>query len=244
MPSASSFIRLVGLLTVVLAVSGLVAPTSTAFAAPDGEAAAAPDGEAEAAPDGEAEAAPDDDADGHDDGHGGGGHGDGHAKGSPVDDHNAQLVVWSLITFVIFLIVLKAVAWKPLIEGLDNREANYVKLLGDAEAGRDKALSMLGEYEQKLKAAQAEVDEIIAEARRDAERTKTDIIAAANAEAEATRNRALDDIDRARDQALSSIFEHMHGNVMAATEKVLARSLNDDDHKRLIDEALAEVSAN
>ena len=178
---------------------------------------------------------------------GGDAHGDdhgGHAEKSPVEDHNVQLVVWSLITFVIFLFVLKAAAWKPLIQGLDNREANYVKLLGDAEADRDRALKMLGEYEQKLKAAQAEVDEIIAEARRDAERTKTDIISAANAEAEATRTRALDDIDRARDQALSSIFEHMHGNVLAATEKVLARSLSDDDHQRLIDEALAEVSAN
>lgn len=171
-------------------------------------------------------------------------HGADHADKSPVEDHNVQLVIWSLITFLIFLFVLKAVAWGPLIEGLDNRESKYRKLLGDAQADRDRALQLLSDYEQKLKSAQAEVDEIIAEARRDAGRTKTDILAAANTEAESTRNRALDDIDRARDQALASIFEHVRDNVLAATEKVLARSITDGDHERLIDEALAEVSAN
>jgi F-type H+-transporting ATPase subunit b len=145
---------------------------------------------------------------------------------------------------VLFVIVLKKVAWGPLVDGLDNRESKYRKLLGDAQADRDRALVMLADYEAKLKTAQAEVDEIIAEARRDASRTKTDILAAANADAEATRNRALDDIGRARDQALAAIFEHMRDNVLSATEKVLARSLSDDDHRRLVDEALAEVSAN
>ncbi len=167
----------------------------------------------------------------------------GHDAGVPIG-WERDLVLWSLITFVLFVIVLKKVAWGPLVDGLDNRESKYRKLLGDAQADRDRALEMLAEYEAKLKSAQADVDEIIAEARRDASRTKTDIIAAANTEAETTRNRALDDIGRARDQALDAIFEHMRENVVAATEKVLARSLSSDDHQRLVDEALAEVSAN
>ena len=161
---------------------------------------------------------------------------------SPVEDHNPDLVVWGIITFGIFLFVLRKAAWGPLIEGLDNRESKYRKLLADAQQDRDRAVSMLGEYEEKLKAAQAEVDEIIAEARRDAERTKTDIVTAAQQEAEATRNRALDDIGRARDQAVAELFDHMRSNVVAATEQVLTRSLTDDDHQRLVDEALAQVS--
>ena len=154
-----------------------------------------------------------------------------------------DLVLWTIVTFVLFLVVLKKVAWGPLIEGLDNRESKYRKLLEDARADRDKAVSMLAEYEQKLKAAQGQVDEIIAEARRDAERTKTDILATAQKDAEATRKRALDDIGRARDQAVSELFGYVRSNVVAATEKVLSRSLNDADHQRLIDDALAEMSA-
>jgi len=154
-----------------------------------------------------------------------------------------DLILWTIVTFVLFLVVLKKVAWGPLIEGLDNRESKYRKLLEDAKADRDKAVNMLADYEQKLKAAQSQVDEIIAEARRDAERTKTDILASAQQDAETTRKRALDDIDRARDQAIAELFDHVRSNVVSATEKVLSRSLNDADHQKLIDDALAEMSA-
>jgi F-type H+-transporting ATPase subunit b len=154
-----------------------------------------------------------------------------------------DLALWTVVTFVLFLVVLKKVAWGPLIEGLDNRESKYRKLLADAKADRDKAVALLADYEQKLKTAQGQVDEIIAEARRDADRTKTDILATAQQEAEATRKRALDDIGRARDQAVAELFDHVRANVVSATEKVLSRSLTDADDQRLIDEALAEMSA-
>ncbi|MGZ0169963.1 MAG: F0F1 ATP synthase subunit B [Planctomycetales bacterium] len=162
--------------------------------------------------------------------------------GVPMKPQN-DLILWTIVTFVIFLIVLKKIAWGPLIEGLDNRESKYRKLLEDAKADRDKAINMLADYEQKLKAAQGQVDEIIAEARRDADRTKTDILATAQQDAETTRKRALDDIDRARDQAVAELFGHVRANVVSATEKVLSRSLNDADDQRLIDDALAEMSA-
>jgi F-type H+-transporting ATPase subunit b len=162
---------------------------------------------------------------------------------SPVEDHNTDLVVWSLITFGIFLIVLKKVAWGPLIEGLDSRESRLLKVVADAQQDRDKAVALLADYEQRLKDVQGEVDEIIAEARRDADRTKTDILAAAQQEAEVTLKRALDDIGRARDQAVAELFDHVRTNVVSATEKMLSRSLTDADDQKLIDDALAEMSA-
>lgn len=173
---------------------------------------------------------------------GGGGHPENETFEPPLEP-KPDLVLWSIVTFVVFLTVLRKTAWGPLIVGLDNRESKYRKLLEDAKADRDKAVALVGDYEQKLKAAQGEVDEIIAEARRDADRTKTDILAAAQQEAETTRKRALDDIDRARDQAVAELFDHVRSNVVSATEKVLSRSLNDADHQKLVDDALAELSA-
>ena len=101
---------------------------------------------------------------------------------------------------------------------------------------------MLADYDQKLKAAQSKVDEIIAEARRDAETTKQDIVATAQREAKANLDRAKEEIGRAKDQAMVELFSHMRANVVSATERVLARTMNDADHQRLIDEALAEVA--
>lgn len=166
----------------------------------------------------------------------------GHGGGVPLAPER-DLVIWSIVTFGVFLFVLKKAAWGPLVEGLNNREAKYEKLLRDAESDRSNALKMLAEYEQKLKSAEARVDEIIAEARRDADHTKQEIVAAAQREAELTRNRAVDDINRAKDQAIAALFGHMRSNVISATERVLSRSLTDTDHLRLVDEALAEVAS-
>lgn len=172
--------------------------------------------------------------------HGDGGH---HETGAPLPP-SKDAVLWSIITFGLFVIVLKKAAWGPLIDGLNKREASLHKLVADAQHDRDAAIKMLAEYDQKLKTAESKVGEIIAEARRDADATKADIVATAQREAELTRQRALDEIARAKDQAVNELFSHMRANVVAATERVLARTLNESDHQRLIDEALAEVRRN
>lgn len=154
-----------------------------------------------------------------------------------------DLALWSLVTFFVFVLVLKTFAWKPLIAGLDQREANFRNQLAQAEAARVQAEMMLREHARKLESVQDEVKAIIEEARRDAERTKHDIIETAQKEATTTQNRAIHEIERARDQALKELFDVMAGQVANATEHVIGRSLTGDDQNRLIQEALSQFSA-
>jgi F-type H+-transporting ATPase subunit b len=168
--------------------------------------------------------------------------GDSHATGVPLD-FKADLALWSLVVFLIFMFVLKKFAWKPLAEGLDAREQRIRSDIDSAEAARVKAEQMLADHESKLAGVQEEVKEILAEARRDAEHTKNEIMAVAQGEAEATRDRALGDIERARDQALKDLFDQVATQVTSATEHVLGRSLDASDQQRLIAEALADVTA-
>lgn len=165
-----------------------------------------------------------------------------HAEGAPLG-LKTDLAIWSLVVFLVFLFVLKKFAWGPLIAGLDQREARIRQDIDDAEAARVKAEVMLAEHAEKLSGVQEEVREIIAEARRDAEHTRNEIVAAAQQEAQTTRQRGIDDIERASNQALKELFDQVAEQVAAATEHVLERSLSDADHQRLIDEALAQVSA-
>ncbi|MFQ5730647.1 MAG: F0F1 ATP synthase subunit B [Planctomycetaceae bacterium] len=153
-----------------------------------------------------------------------------------------DLAIWSLIVFILFVIVLRLFAWGPLTEGLNNREARIRDDIAAAEEGRRKAEQMLVEHRQKLDAVQDEVREIIAEARRDAEHTKNEIVAAAQKEAEASKTRSISEIERARDAALKELFDTMSTQVAAATEHVLGRSLSGEDQDRLIQDALSQFS--
>jgi F-type H+-transporting ATPase subunit b len=168
-------------------------------------------------------------------GHGG----EEHPTGPPLS-YKGDLALWSGVTFVIFLFVLGAMAWKPLIAGLDQREARIRHDIMSAESARVKAEQMLADHEQRLNRVQDEVREIIAEARRDADHTKQEIIAEAQKEAEATKRRAITEIQQARDTALKDLFDTMSSQVANATEHVLSRALTDGDQSRLIDEALAQ----
>lgn len=175
----------------------------------------------------------------------GGGHGDEHGGGheTGVPGWKTDLALWSLVTFVCFLFVLKKAAWGPLISGLDKREAGIRAAIAEAEDNQRKSQAMLAEYEEKLRSAEQTVAEMVAEAKRDAERTSQDIVATAQADVEAMRERAKEDIAQAKDKALAEVFGSINYQVAAATERVLGRALSSDDQDRLIQEALTEISS-
>jgi F-type H+-transporting ATPase subunit b len=164
-------------------------------------------------------------------------------EAGPPLSFQTDLALWSLITFVLLLLILRKFAWGPLVEGLDNRESRIRNQLAQAEAARQQAEQMLKDHAKKLDAVQDEVKAIIEEAKRDAEHTKNDIIQTARKEAQTTQDRAIHEIERARDQALKELFDTMSMQVAQATEHVIGRSLGGDDQQRLIDEALAQFSS-
>lgn len=156
-------------------------------------------------------------------------------------DVNVDLALWSAVTFLFFLFVLKKLAWKPLVDGMNAREGKIRQDITDAESNRLKAEGLLKDYETKLAKSADEVKAILAEARRDADHAKQEIMATAEKESGAMRQRAVADIERARDQALGDLFDFVSKNVMQATEQVVGRSLNGADQERLVREALASL---
>lgn len=159
-------------------------------------------------------------------------------------DWNTDLALFSLIVFGLFVVILRVFAWKPLSSALDAREARIKHDIAHAEEARVKAEKMLVEYQAKLAAAQDEILKTLAEARRDAEHTRQDMLSQAEKEVTATKERALQEIERTKDQALNELFNHMSNTVASATERVLGRALTDADQDRLIGDALAEFSRN
>ncbi len=156
-------------------------------------------------------------------------HGDGHGEhighkgvSEDVSSFSPSLATYTVIVFLGLFGLLYKFAWGPISEGLDKRESGIRQSIADAENAREQAASMLADHEAKLAGVQEEVKEILAEA---------------------TRDRALGDIERARDQALKDLFDQVSTQVAAATEHVLGRSLDAADQQRLIAEALADVTA-
>jgi len=157
-------------------------------------------------------------------------------------EFKSDLAIFTFLVFLLLLALLGKFAWGPVVVGLERREASIHDNIAAAEAARIKSEKMLADHAAKLDKVQDEVREILAEARRDAEHTKSEIVAAAQKEAEASRQRAVHDIERARDQAVDELFDHMGRSVRLATEQVIGRALTGADNDRLIEEALNEFA--
>ncbi len=164
-----------------------------------------------------------------------------HESGVPLSPKE-DLAIWSLVVFLVLLAVLKKFAWGPIVQGLEAREGGIRKEIEDAQAAHEKAKALLAEHEYKMDKVQDDVREILAEARRDAEHARNEMMAGAQAETEAMKNRAVHEIERARDEALDQLFSHMADSVVQATQEVLTRSISESDDKQLIDDALAKFS--
>jgi F-type H+-transporting ATPase subunit b len=136
--------------------------------------------------------------------------------------------------------VLGRYAWGPLISALDQREGKIRGDIAAAESARLKAEQMLAEHAKRMAQVHEEVREALAEARRDAEHLKQEMVGVAQKEAQAAKDRAVQEISRARDSALKDLFDVMAHEVAQATEHVLGRSVNSSDQDRLIEEALAQ----
>jgi F-type H+-transporting ATPase subunit b len=153
------------------------------------------------------------------------------------------VAITTLIVFAVLMAVLGKYAWGPIATGLKAREDRIRKDIADAEAARARAEATLKEYSARLATAEQQVRDMIAKATAEGETVAAGIRTRAQQEAEETRERALRDIDAARDQAVSQVHEQAAVLATSVAEKILRRNLNADDQRDLVAQSLSELPA-
>jgi len=154
------------------------------------------------------------------------------------------LIVWTIVTFLILLAILWKFAWTPILGALDAREQAIQRTIDEAERLQSEATAVLEEHRQRLAEARAEGSRVIEEARQAGEHLKQDILTKARSEAEQVLVRAQRQIELETEDAIQRIRGQGADLALKAAERVIERSLNDADHRRLADEAIAELVEN
>ena len=144
-------------------------------------------------------------------------------------------IFYATITFVLLLIVLRKVAWKPILATLDERERRIRQSLEQADAARAEAEKTLAGQAEILTGAKKEAQEIVAQSRAAAETAREEILSRARNEAEKMTQAAVREIAQSRDKALEEIRDLAVELSMTATEKLIGKSLSREEHGALID---------
>jgi F-type H+-transporting ATPase subunit b len=152
-------------------------------------------------------------------------------------------LITQVVTFIILLVVLRFVAYKPIMRMLDERSRRIKESMEQAEAL--KAQSARGEEELKkqLEQASREGQDRIARAVKAGEEVKQKAQEDAKKEAENLITRARSEIQRERDDAITEVRREFADLTVLAAGKVIEKSLNKEEHRELIEKVLEESSA-
>ena len=155
----------------------------------------------------------------------------------------SSLIFWELVSFGILLWVLYKFAFPPILEALETRERKIRDSIEQAEQNRLTAEQRLAEYEAKLNGAAQEAEAIVADAKAKAQRLLEENEQRLRTESERIQAETTQEIERERRKALQDIRNEAADLALTVAERVLERSLSDDDHRRLAQQAVQAVAA-
>jgi F-type H+-transporting ATPase subunit b len=151
------------------------------------------------------------------------------------------LMIWTVLCFLITLWVLKRYAFGPIQKTIDERRERIRQAIGEADKAREEARGLLEEHRKLIGRAKSDAEEILAEARKVAEANERRM----REETEADRQRRLEETRRQIEAETRRALEQIRAEVadlsLLAATKVTRKALDDEDHRRLIEEAVGEL---
>jgi F-type H+-transporting ATPase subunit b len=160
---------------------------------------------------------------------------------NPLLEASPGLMIWTLVIFGITLFILKRYVFGPVGQAIEKRRAEIAQSLEEAERSRDEATALLDDYRTRLTEARKEADSLREQGRKEGERQAQEILAQAQAQRERILADAEAQISAEARSAATGLRDQVATLALLAAEKVSRRSLSDDDHRRLIEEAIEEA---
>ena len=155
---------------------------------------------------------------------------------------NSGLILWTILTFIIVLVILRKAAWKPLLGALAAREESIRASLREAADARAQAARLLEENKRQLAQAEEQSRRIIMEGRDMGDRLKGEILEKANATTRVMIEQAKEEIRREKDAALTQLRSEATDLVIAAAGKILDANLDTPKQRQLADAAIREIA--
>ncbi len=160
------------------------------------------------------------------------------ATGSGVEWGTA---LFTLITFLILLALLKKYAWGPLKSIMDEREETINKDIDDAQAAKVNAKKLEEENRDILKKTQEEVQTILDDAKHQAKVQQEQIISDANVKANGLIQSVQAEIQQEKQRAIADINNRVSELSVLIASKVINKEISEQDQKELVEKYIKEA---
>ena len=154
---------------------------------------------------------------------------------------NTGVMFWTLIIFVVLLIVLSRYAFKPLTAAVEAREKALEDAIKAAREDREEAARLLAQQQKALDVSKADAQRVIAEGRTTAEKLRNEMLEQTKQQQHELLERARGEIDNERRRAIADLRREAVDLALAGASKVVERNLDDQSNRKLVESFLASV---
>jgi F-type H+-transporting ATPase subunit b len=148
------------------------------------------------------------------------------------------LLIWTIITFIVLFLVLRAIAWRPILAALEQRETTIRTSLDEAQQARQEAQQLLVQHQQMIAEMQRESGRILDQAREEGQRLRDTMAEQTREESQRLREEARREIQRERQLAVQELKNTAADLALTAAGQLLGTTMTSDDHRRLVREFL------
>jgi F-type H+-transporting ATPase subunit b len=152
-----------------------------------------------------------------------------------------DLNFWSGIIFLALVAIVATMGSKPIWEGTAARQKGIEEQIKMAEFAAAEIKDLRQRHREERARAQLRAEEMVAEARRDGERLRSEIVGRAETEAKAITTRVTRDLGLLKAKVNSELWETTATLSAGMAEKLIRGGASRDDHLRLVDEAIAAL---
>lgn len=166
---------------------------------------------------------------------------EGAEKGGSPLDVNPGVILWTVVTFVFLLFILKKMAWKPILNSLSERE-NFIKeSLEKADKAQKDAEKLISDNKASLRKSEEEAQKIIEQSRELAEKLRADTIEKSKIEAKKLIADAMNEIERKNTEAFNKLKDQVADIAVSAAEKILRENLDKEKQVKLVNKYLDDL---
>jgi F-type H+-transporting ATPase subunit b len=151
-------------------------------------------------------------------------------------------ILWGGLAFLIVFIVLSKFAFPALRKTMNARTEKIAGDLAAAEKAKLDAETLLGDYRAQLAQAKTESNKILEETRQNAEAVRKDLLSRAEADANAVRVKATEDINAQAERVKADLRVHVKTLSIELAEKVVGQNLDKGTNEALVDRYIAELN--
>ena len=152
------------------------------------------------------------------------------------------LLVWTIITFLIVLFVLKKKAWGPLMNALEDREKKIEEALATADKAKEDSQNLSAEIDKMKADSQTERQQILADAKKDADNLMAKKESEANQKYDQMLDKAKKEIESEKAKALKDIKSVAVNLSIEAASKIINKNLDSNDNKKIAEDTINSIN--